>query len=179
MTEMTSAQAQYDMRRAFAGGGPGAAVSAIVWAVAAWVLSRHGASAGFAALFVGGLFIFPAGLLVVRALRRPVSSPTNPLRWLGLESTVAMIAGFLGAWLLLPHAPDATFPVAAIAVGAHYAAFRTLYGEMLYVPFAAVLMLLGTASLFAGLPPVTMAAAVAVVEAVFAALLTRRAWKLA
>lgn len=147
---MTGIAAQHEIRRAYVGGGPGTIVSAIVWFVAAYFVWRWDVRTGFIALFIGGMAIFPLGQLVCRTfLARPAPSGGNALGMLGLESTLAMIAMLGAAWLLLPFRPDAVFPLAAIAVGTHYFAFATLYGDRTYWLLAALLTGIGMLALFA------------------------------
>src|SRR3546814_10311314 len=55
-----------------------------------------------------------------------------PLGATALESTIAMIGGLFAAWLFLPFQPTYVFPLAAIAVGTHYAVFKTVYGDALF-----------------------------------------------
>src|SRR3546814_12510337 len=46
-----------------------------------------------------------------------------------LPISIAMIGGLFAAWLFLPFQPTYAFPLAAIAVGTHYAVFKTVYGD--------------------------------------------------
>jgi hypothetical protein len=62
----------------------------------------------------------------------PAEAEGNTLGRIALESTIAMLGCLFAAWLLLPTRADLVFPVAAIAVGTHYAAFRSVYGDILY-----------------------------------------------
>jgi len=64
-----------------------------------------------------------------------------------------MIGCLFAAWLLLPHRSDWAFSVAAIAVGAHYFGFRAAYGDWTYWVLGAAMCLVGTASIYLGLPP--------------------------
>ena len=103
----------------------------------------------FAALFIGGVFIFPLSALVCKlAFKRNASVTGNPLGVLCLESTIAMIGCLLAAWLLLPDQPELVFPVAAIAVGTHYFAFKTAYGDRTYWLLGAILTGIGCAGVF-------------------------------
>lgn len=176
---MNIEEAQRDVSRAFVGGGPGVLVSALVWLAAALVERRHGIAPAFATLFFGGMLIFPVSMLVARlAFRRAKEAPGNPLGPVALESTVAMIGGLFAAWLLLDLRPNLVFPLAAIAVGTHYAVFKTIYGDRSFWVLAALLTALGgLAALERWTPPGGVILAVAVVEAAFAAVLTYRAWR--
>ncbi len=170
-------EAQADLRRSFVGGGPGVIVSGLVWAVAGIVDSRTGAAQGFAVLFFGGMLIFPLAFLIDRVLfRRAGLQPGNGLSPIALESTAAMLAGLLAAYLLLGLQSQLVFPVAALVVGVHYFAFRTLYGDSTFLVLGALLAVLGLNGVFsvAALPG-SLLWWVAGVELVFGALLTVRA----
>jgi hypothetical protein len=169
-------EAQQDIRRAYAGGGPGVFVSGLTWLVAALVETRHGVSAGFTALFLGGMLIFPLSKLIVRFLfRRDNEAAANPLGRTALECTIAMIAGLLPAYLFLHVHPAYVFPAAALAVGAHYFVFRTVYGDILFWLLGALICAAALIALFvpAALPP-GLIFTVAVIELLFAIVLTLR-----
>jgi len=173
---MTGIPAQHEMRRAYAGGGPGIVVSAIVWGIAAYCVSRWDVRTGFIALFIGGMAIFPLSQLICRTvLARPAPSPGNAVGMLALESTIAMIALLGAAWLMLPYRPEAVFPLAAIAVGTHYFAFATLYGDRTFWLLAALLTAIGTLALFEpAFETLSVVIAVAVVELLVGLYLTIR-----
>ena len=142
--------AQQDTRRAYVGGGPGVLASAMVWFSAGLVERAHGTAPAFIVLFFAGMLIFPLGTLISRiGFRTAGASAGNPLGGTALESTVAMIGGLVAAWLFLPLKATWVFPVAAIAVGTHYAAFRTVYGDWLFLLLAALITGLGLAGVFA------------------------------
>lgn len=173
---MTLAEAQDDSRRAFVGGGPGAFISGVVWLTAAFITRRHSVGLSFAVLFLGGMLIFPLAQLLSRFLfRRSPAQPDNPLGRVALESTIAMGGGLFTALLFLPLKPAYVFPIAAIAVGTHYAAFRTVYGDYLFwvlgglITAVGLVDILGHASIPGG--PVL---AVGMIEVIFAVILTVR-----
>ncbi len=172
---MTIDDAQADIRRAYVGGGPGAVVSGLVWAVAAYVGQRYSVAQTFVVLFIGGMLIFPLSMLVSRLVfRRAKEAADNPLGMTALESTIAMIGGFFAAWLLLPFRPALVMPLAAIAVGTHYFAFKTVYGDRLYWVLAALLTGAGFAQIYTGAIPGGVMPAVAVIEILFGILLIVR-----
>ncbi len=169
-------EAQTDLRRAYVDGGPGTVISGLVWLVAAMAQARAGVGTGFAVLFFGGMLIFPLSLVVNRALLgRPAESPENPFGRLVLESTVAMIGGLFAAWLFLRHDPALVMPLAALAVGAHYFAFRTAYGLSVFWGLGAVIVAMSLAAVY-GLPPLagSLVVAVGLVEVVVGLVLTVR-----
>ncbi|HVF37921.1 MAG TPA: hypothetical protein VNA29_08290 [Sphingomicrobium sp.] len=176
---MTVTEAQHDLRRAYRGAGPGVMISGLVWLVAGLVTQSKGISTGFIALFLGGMLIFPMSKLVLRLLfNAPNESADNPLGMIALESTIAMIGGLLGAWLLLRFDPTLVFPFAAIAVGTHYFAFKSVYGDGLFWVLGGLITMLGALEIFQVTSLGTMMIfAVAAVEAVFAVILFVRAPK--
>jgi hypothetical protein len=172
---MIVSEAQRDIRRAYVGGGPGVLVSGCVWLAAALAQQWRGTGFGFAVLFLGGMLIFPLSTLASRAVfRRDRESAANPLGMTALESTIAMIGGLFAAWLLLPLKPALVFPLAAIAVGTHYAAFKTVYGDRLFWALAAAITAVGLFDILARPMPGGVALAVALVELGFGAALTVR-----
>lgn len=170
-------EAHEDLRQAYVDGGPGTVISGLVWIAAAVAQARAGIGAGFAVLFFGGMLIFPLSLLVNRFwFRRPGESPENPFGRLVLESTVAMIAGLFAAWLFLRHDPALVMPLAALAVGAHYFAFRTAYGLFAFSGLGAVIVAMSVGAIYGVLPLAgSLVLAVGVVEIVFGLVLTVRA----
>lgn len=176
---MDIASAQADLRRAYADGGPGVLVSGLVWLVAALIEARGGIGAGFAALFFGGMLIFPAALLINRKiLRRAAEAKDNPFGKLVLECTIAMIGGLLAAWLFLPHAPELVMPLAAIAVGTHYFVFRTAYGDARFWLLGGAITAAGCVAIFGPLPRAEwLTMTVAFIELAFGAMLTASALK--
>ena len=170
--DLTTAQAE--LRASYVKGGPGAIVSGLVWLAAAITASRHSVAFGFTVLFFGGMAIFPVGTLFVRTLFRRSAPPApNPGERLVVETVFPMIGGLFAAWLLIPFRPDLVFPLAAIAVGAHYFAFRTAYGDAVYWVLAAVMCLVALATIFANVPsPSALPYVIAVVEIAFGVWLT-------
>jgi hypothetical protein len=100
----------------------------------------------------------------------------NPLDRLGLESTAMLFAGIFIAYALLRAAPALVFPVMAIAIGARYFVFRTIYDEPVYWLLGGLLAALGIAAML-GLPiPGNIALVAGAVEVVFAIVLLAR-WR--
>ena len=169
-------EAQADIRRAYVGGGPGVFVSALVWFAAFLVERSQGIGPGFVALFFGGMLIFPLSTLISRfVFRRAREAKDNGLGGLALESTIAMIAGLFAAWLFLSYEADFVFPLAALAVGTHYFVFRTIYGDLLFWLLGGLITLIGLLGIMKpDLVPGGPIVAVAVIELLFAAILTFR-----
>jgi hypothetical protein len=173
---MTVQEAQADLRRAYVGGGPGVFVSSLVWLSAALVERSRGIELAFAVLFFGGMLIFPLSSLLARQVfRRQAEAKGNPLGKTALESTIAMIGGLFAAWLFLPFKPDYVFPLAAIAVGTHYAVFKTIYGDRLFWLLGGLITVAGFLGIYryVAIPGGTIFA-VAAIELLFAVILTLR-----
>ena len=80
------------------------------------------------------------------------------------------------SWLFLPVRPDYVFPLAAIAVGTHYFAFRTVYGDALYWVLGGLITAAGLAGIWGiALPSGGVIFAVAAIEIIFGFVLTWRA----
>ncbi len=147
--DLTIENAQRDLRQAFVGGGPGLVISGLFWLAAGVVATSRGIGPAFVLLFLTGMLIFPLSALVCRfAFGRSPAAAGNPMGRIALESTIAMIAGLVIAWLILPLRPEWVFPIAAIAVGTHFFAFRSAYGDMSFWLLGALLTALGAAELF-------------------------------
>lgn len=167
--------AQRDIRRAYIGGGPGAIISGLIWMVTALVEPRVGVATAFAILFFGGMLIFPLSAIVQLLAGRGKVAAGNTLGRVALESTIAMIACLVAAWLLVPSRPGLVFPVAAVAVGTRYFAFRSVYGDMTYWLLGGALTGVGALGIFTGLLPESgVIWAVAVIEVAFGIVLTLR-----
>ena len=138
--------------------------------------SSRGIHAGFAALFIGGMLIYPVSTLLARLVfRRAPELADNQISRVALESTIAMLGGLLPAYLFLHFEPNYVFPLAAVAVGTHYFAFRTAYGDIRFWILGAVIAGLGVTGIFAPATlPIGMIFLVALAEFVCAAILTWR-----
>ncbi len=173
--------AQAENRHSYIGGGLGMVVSGLVWLAATFAVLREGISVGFVVLFAGGVLIFPLSVLAEKILfRRAKPSPENPLGLLALESTLAMIGCLFAAWLFVPLALHFVFPIAAIAVGLHYLAFKTVYGDRTYWALGALMALVGFAGIYlAGFTADRLALTIAALEIVFGLWVIRRELRLA
>lgn len=175
--DLTIVEAQQDLRRAFVGGGPGTFISGLLWVVASVVMKQRGVGPAFTVLFLGGMLIFPLAQIASRFLfGRTGIRKENDLGRVALESTIAMIGGLFAAWLFLSLKPTYVFPIAAIAVGTHYAAFRTVYGDARFWALGGLITAVGVVDIlgYVRLPggPVL---AVGLIELVFGILLTATA----
>ncbi|MFK7957670.1 MAG: hypothetical protein AB8B96_16340 [Lysobacterales bacterium] len=145
---MELASAQENVRRSYVGGGPGVIVSGVIWVIAGLVERQRTTETAFVVLFFGGMLIFPLATLIARQVfKRPALDGDNRLSNIALESTIAMIGGFLAAYLILPTHPQWVFPLLAIAVGTHYFAFNTLYGDRTFWVLGTLLAGIGIAAI--------------------------------
>lgn len=148
------ARAQADVRRIYSGGWGGPAVSAVVWAAAAVTADQVGMGAGAAVLFVGGaVVIFPVNLLLNRVMSGQADLPAgHPMRGLAIQTAATMSVVLLALWMISAALPAAFFPLAMVAVGAHYFPFAHLYGEPAFVVAGAVQCVAGLALLVLDAP---------------------------
>ena len=168
----TLANAQHDMRTAYLGGAPGVLVSGLVWAGAACVALWLSPPRAVWALFVGGVFIHPLSVVLVRLLGRSgTHAQGNPLAPLAMATTFWMILMLPLAYGVSLLRIDLFFPAMLFVIGGRYLCFQTLYGNRLYWLIGAVLAVSGY-GLAASNAPVALAAfAGALIEIGFAGVL--------
>lgn len=141
--------AQRDVRDVYVGGFFGQLVSGVVWLAAAAVGTWASLDAAAAALWLGGMLIFPLTSLCLRLSRRPASLPPgHPMIGLATQIAFTVPAGLLLAVLVGQYRPEWFFPAGMVIVGAHYLPFVFLYGERLFAVLAALLVSLGVAIIF-------------------------------
>lgn len=129
----TLAAAQRDMRFAYMGGAPGVLVSGLVWAAAGCVATWLSPQRAIWALFVGGVFIHPLSVLLVRLLGRTGRhAQGNPLGPLGMATTLWMIMMLPLAYGVSLLRVELFFPAMLFVIGGRYLCFQTLYGNRLY-----------------------------------------------
>ena len=140
---------QADVRRIYRGGFAGPFVSAVIWAGAAAIYQWASPGWAMAALFVGGVLIFPLSTLVLKLLGGPASLPKgHPGISLGTQAALTVPLGVLVAIALGSYEPQLFFPASLIVVGAHYLLFIFLYGMRLWAFLAATLAAVGLGGLF-------------------------------
>jgi len=147
---MTIAEAQADVRRIYRGGYTGPLVSAGVWAAANTIYFVVSPGAAMAALFFGGMLIFPLSALILKVTTSASALPKgHPSTALAIQSAFTVPLGLLVAVALGSYAPELFFPASLIIVGAHYLVFISLYGMKAFAILAGALVLLGTIAIFA------------------------------
>jgi hypothetical protein len=146
---MTIAEAQADVRGVYRGGYSGPLVSAAVWSVANVVYRVVSPDAGMAALYLGGMLIFPLSSLVLKATTGASSLPKgHPSIGLAMQSAFTVPIGLLVAIALGAYEPSLFFPASLIIVGAHYLVFVSLYGMKVFAVLSGVLVILGMVGIF-------------------------------
>jgi hypothetical protein len=177
--DMSVTQAQSDMRQGYYSGATGILASSLAWFVAAGFALLATPRQAVWALLVGGMFIYPAGLLLCKLLgSRGTHAKGNPMGLLAGASTFWLIFCLPIAWLLSLGQPGLFFPAMLLVIGGRYLVFATIYGMRLYWVLGLVLAAAGFA--LAALNATAFAGALsgAVLEAVFAVacLVQHRRW---
>jgi hypothetical protein len=168
-------QAQADMRHAFFGGATGIATSAMAWmaaALTAHVVSPRGA---MAALFIGGMFIHPAAMLLSKLLGRPgAHTRGNPLAPLAVETTFWLLLAIGIAFLASMQRTEFFFVAMLLTIGGRYFTFATLYGLRLYWVCGGALAAAGFGLAAIGADTRAIALTGGLLELVFAAVIFAR-----
>ena len=136
--------AQSDMREAYFGGAPGIIASGTAWFAAALVALLVSPRAGILTLIFGGMLIFPASVLLCKAIGcTGKHRKENPLAPLAIAGTIWMV-------LSIPIAVGAAlfriewfFPAMLLVIGSRYLTFPTLYAIRAYWYFGGVLIAAG------------------------------------
>lgn len=164
-------QAQQDMRHAYFGGAPGILASALAWLVAGIVAMHGSAERAVWALFIGGMFIHPLGVLLAKALGRPgAHARGNPLGVLALEGTVLLMLCLPLAFAISLFRVEWFFPAMLLVIGGRYLTFSTLYGMRLYWGCGAALAIAAFALPALHVSPPLSAISGAAIELIFAVL---------
>ncbi|HXV85697.1 MAG TPA: hypothetical protein VD793_03305 [Gemmatimonadales bacterium] len=138
---MPVALAQEDIRRTYLGGFPGQLVSGLLWLASAAAATWGSPRLGMILLVVGGFFIFPAMLVLLRLMGHSARTlPGNPLQALGMQVafTLPLSLPVVGAATL--YREEWFYPAFMVVLGAHYLPFVFLYGMRLYGVLAGLLV---------------------------------------
>lgn len=149
---MDITEAQAEVRRIYSGGWGGPGVSALVWLAAAVASDTASTGVGAAVLFIGGaVLIFPINLGLNWAFTRRADLPLgHPMRGLAMQTAATMSVVLLSLWMLSTAVPGVFFPLAMVAVGAHYFPFAHLYGNRFFLFAGAVQCVAGLLVLLIG-----------------------------
>ncbi len=171
-TSNTFAEAQRDMRFGYLGGAPGVLASAIAWLAAGVVALLVSPMSAVLALFIGGMFIFPVGVVLAKLLGRPGKHTRgNPLGTLAMEGTVLLMLALPLAFVVSLYRIEWFFPSMLLIIGGRYFTFATMYGTKLFWTLGGTLVVAAFVLVAAGMPPVAGAFAGGIIELVFAAVL--------
>jgi len=141
---MTITDAQRDVRTAFLGGFAGQLVSGLIWLASAALATWYSIKAGIVVLVVGGFFIFPFTLLLLRAMGRPAGLPKgHPMNALGMQVAFTLPFNLLIAGAASLHHLNWFYPAFMIALGAHYLPFIFMYGMPQFGALAGILTCAG------------------------------------
>ena len=126
---MTIREAQEEMRQVYVDGAIGPFVSGAIWLVSAALAAAGSRTLAVNVLVFGGVFIFPLGLLVLVALRRPTAvKKENPLSFLAMQVAFTIPLAIPLILAAMRHRSEWFYSGFLIVVGAHYLPFVTLYG---------------------------------------------------
>ncbi len=136
----TIREAQHDMRHGYADGSLGMMVSGVVWLTSAVVASQWSDTHAIWTLLIGGMFIFPLGVLVAKLIKVSGShTKGNPLGNLAMEGTIFMIMCLPLAYGLSLLHTEWFFQGMLLIIGGRYLTFASIYGLKLYWMVGAVL----------------------------------------
>jgi hypothetical protein len=134
-------EAQREVRTVYIGGFVGQLVSGVLWLLSAALSTWISPARGILALVVGGMFIFPLTMLLLRLSgKRATLSVENPMGGLAMQIafTIPLTLPVLAGATL--YRLDWFYPAFMIIVGAHYMPFIFLYGMWQFGGLAAVLI---------------------------------------
>ena len=133
-------QAQADMRKGYADGSVGTIVSGLVWLISAVICYQYSASKAVFALFIGGMFIYPVGVVLGKALGlRAAHTEGNPLGSFAMEGTVSMLMCLPLAFVLSLQQVEWFFQGMLLIIGGRYLTFASIYGKRIYWVLGAIL----------------------------------------
>src|SRR5690606_39197596 len=162
------ADAQRDMRFGFYAGAPGVLASTLAWLSAGFVALRGSPEDAVLALFIGGVLIHPAAVVLAKLLGRPGGhSSGNPLGTLALEGTVLLLLCLPVAYVVSLYRIEWFFPAMMLIVGGRYLTFATLYGLRTYWALGGALALAACVLVVTRQPSVVGAFAGGIVELAF------------
>src|SRR6187549_1475404 len=126
-------QAQADMRSGYCSGGAGILASTLAWSAATGTAALVSPERAVWVLFVGGMLIHPAAMLICRLLGASGKHTAgNPLATLAGASTFWLIFSLPLAYGLSLHDIAWFFPAMLLVIGGRYLVFATMFGMRLY-----------------------------------------------
>lgn len=169
------ADAQLSMRSNYINGGPGVAISGLIWLVAAIVTKLVDFNSGMIAFFIGGMLVHPVSVMISNQLKQETVVPDKGLMRLSLLTLPLLFGGLYLAYVLSAQNQALFYPVMSMVIGLRYIAFQRIYGLNIFMMLGVALTIVGALFLFRPLEPVfVVPIVVGVVEIVFGLLLTRQ-----
>jgi len=166
---MNIIDAQADHRRGYMSGAAGILASSIAWFVAAYVAWQISAEQAVWALFIGGMLIYPVGVVISKVLGASgTASKGNPLGGLAIASTFWLIFSLPLAYVVSLQQLEWFFPAMLLVIGGRYLTFATLFGMRLYWVLGLALAGAGFALGYGMEAPALTAVVGASIELVFA-----------
>jgi hypothetical protein len=136
--------AQKEMRINYADGSIGVLVSGFIWLFSAAISLQYSGKLAVWVLFLGGMFIFPLGMLLSKILGlKATHSKGNLLGTLAMEGTILMLICIPLAILMSFQKTEWFFQGMLLIIGGRYFTFNTIYGIKLYWILGATLGLAG------------------------------------
>lgn len=164
--------AQLDMRSGFVSGASGVLASSLAWFAAAFVAWRISPEQARWALYVGGMLIYPASILISKICGASGGyGKDNPLAGLAAANTIWMLLCLPLAYVASLVHLEWFFPAMLLIIGGRYLTFEALYGVRLYWVLGLALAGAGIGLGLAKAPPFFGALAGAAIELIFAAIL--------
>lgn len=160
--------AQSDMRAGYYSGATGILASALAWAASTATAMVHSPERAIWVLLIGGMLIYPIGLLLCRLLGGSgTHTKGNPFGQLAGASTFWLIFSLPLAYIAGLSRPEWFFAAMLLVIGGRYLVFATVYGMRLYWVLGLALAAAGAVSTWLGLPAVVVVAIGAGIEFVF------------
>lgn len=150
--------AQRENRTYFVGGFYGQLVSGILWLVGAGLATWSTPRAAITTLLLGGFFIFPATVGLIRLFGGPRRTTRNPIYSLGMQVALVLPLSMPVLLGVARYRLDWFLPALTILLGAHYVPFVFLYGMRMFAVLAALLVSGGMAIVMYGVPGFATAA---------------------
>lgn len=134
-------EAQKDMKNGYGNGSIGILVSGIVWILSSMAVHFYAPEKGIWTLIIGGMFIFPLGMLLGKLIGiKGQHDKNNALGKLAMEGTVWMIVCIPLAYGVSLVKVEWFFQGMLLIIGGRYLTFASIYGMRIYWLLGAVLL---------------------------------------
>lgn len=166
---------QKDMRVAYLGGGTSIIVSGIIWLISGLAGIYLTQTTSILIFFVGGMLIYPLGLLTAKLLKRSGKhQKNNPLAKLALESTAILFIGLFIAFSVFQIHKLWFFPIMLMIIGVRYLVFQSIYGMKIYWILGLLLIIPGMVCLITNQPFHLGGIIGGIIELIFGVLIIRQ-----